>query len=433
LPTETLSTSDRFLISVELHTRDIPDIYASFARLVGERAWTKQADSLRREIRGNRFLEQYLLGEFSLVLALDRCAQLQKKYGAIPAPATLDRSLYAAMSFASQVSSMVHHAPAERRAGLISRVRGAMNNNDDLHALLLELQTATHFIRQGHSVTWPEIESTGRIDLLLPNLGPLGLQVECKAISADKGRKVHRRDALMFHHLLSKEISTSLRTMRVGHSVVLSVPERLPTAFAERKQLAASVKAQIHAGASAELPDGCTIRITEFDPKGVLAFDEQGRPQFDRTTIDQLTSTKNREVMIRGSGNGALVFVLQSTKDDSLLQYLFKTLKTAADRQFDNSLPALFVVGLNAIATDELTEIAGQDIDRTGPPTALRLGVSDFLSSNNRKPVIGVAFLSRSELANAKGHLVHGSGTVYYFPKQDSPLWNAEFKGLFPR
>ncbi|MDR2128218.1 MAG: hypothetical protein LBP52_04010 [Burkholderiaceae bacterium] len=75
-------------------------------------------------------------------------------------------------------------------------------------------------------------------DLLVPDIGNSGVEVEYKSISEDKGRKIHRRDALEFFHLVASKLARICKTLKVGLSVVLTVPGRLPTSYTDRKALA---------------------------------------------------------------------------------------------------------------------------------------------------------------------------------------------------
>ncbi|MBL8199681.1 MAG: hypothetical protein JNK40_01800 [Chromatiales bacterium] len=306
-----------------------------------------------------------------------------------------------------------------------------MRNSDHMRGLRLELQAATHFVKAGHKVSWPDVETgQGGADLVLPDFGPLGLQIECKAISADKGRKVHRREALTFNHLLSVELNNCLRTLNTGLVAVLTVPDRLPSAYKDRKELAVRVKQQILAGVSRDFPDGAQIRIDDFDIRQ-LRRDERDRPAVGRDDVDRLTSTKNRDALLKGNSVGAVLFVVQSARDDSVVPSIFSTLRQASASQCDPSIPTLFVVGLDGVTSDELNEIAEHDSINAAPPTALRRGLSDFLNSTNRGHVIGVSFLGRSGLVPSEGHVTVGSGRVYHFPKTDSRLWHESHAGLF--
>jgi hypothetical protein len=49
----------------------------------------------------------------------------------------------------------------------------------------------------------------------------------------------------------------------------------------------------------------------------------------------------------------------------------------------------------------------------------------------NRDHVVGVGFLSRSVLRPVADGTVDSGGTVYYFPRRESPFWHDDFSGQF--
>ncbi len=119
------------------------------------------------------------------------------RFGVIPRHEIENRALYPALSFAAQVLSIIDRSPREQAHRIVRRVHGALKKPDDMRAMQLELVAATHFARRGHSIIWPEeTDEIGTFDLLIEDIGTDGLEIECKSMSEDKGRKIHRRDAL---------------------------------------------------------------------------------------------------------------------------------------------------------------------------------------------------------------------------------------------
>lgn len=415
----------------DLETKDIPTTFHRFREAVGEEHWTKRASLIHQEIRGNQFLEALLLEEYSIVLALDRCSAVFRKLRTLPHDLTLDKSIYPAIAFAAQCLSFVENSPGPTQKGLLGRIRGSFRNSEDLRALQLEFHSATHFSRLGHRISWPETDRTGRVDLFVPSLGPVGLQVECKAISVDKGRKIHRREALVFWHKLDKALGPTTRQLRVGLSVVLTIPDRLPKDFSTQKALISEIRGCFLLGSSQSLSDGSHLRISEFDFAKSVSFDASGQPRISRDEIDRVSGTRNREAMLHFSRRGGVVFVLQSAKEDSFLDYVFETLKDAADRQLDPECPGLLVAAFQGIGPDGLYDVAGQDVFRRGPPTALRQRASAFFAKDSRPNITGLAFLSREVLGDVGDSFVHGGSAAYHFPNRDGSFWHEAFEGMF--
>lgn len=418
----------------EMRTADIPATYQRFADVVGDRNWTHRAAQIRAAIKHNRFLDSYLRSENEVAFGLDDCGELIKRYCGLPNDVVSNRGLYPAISFAAQSMSMMDLATPVEAERLRKRVAGAFQNPDDMRALRLELTVATHFARRGHQLQWPEMAGSGTFDLLVTDIGKSGVEVECKSISNDKGRKIHRHEALEFHHLMIGELAHIRKTLRLGLAVVLTVPDRLPTRYTDRLALAKRTRRQITLGQGELLQDGSHIRITEFDLSRLGDIAKDRRDKVARQIIQDVTNTQNREGMLMSTdAGGALAFVVQSAIEDDFLDATFKRLSEAAKWQLSRSRPALLMAGFDGLDGDQLNLIAEQDKDANQPPTALAIKVSRFLAADYRDYVVGVGFLSRGALRPLTEGVFDNGGTAYYFPKRESSFWCDDLGGLFQR
>ncbi len=419
-------------LKVELNVEDIPTIFARFRDVVGERYWLDRVRQVKSEIKGHRFLKDYLMEQNATAFAFAECSELANRYGSIPMHEMHNRALYPAISFAAQTLSIIDESSVEQARKVLRRIHGAFRNPDDMRAIRMELLAATHFILRGNSITWPEMENSGRFDLLIDDIGTNGLEVECKSVSGDKGRKIHRRESLEFFHLIKPDLDRFGRNLQTGLAVILTLPDRLPTSYRERSPLAHRAMEAIVASQNLSLEDGVHIRVSEFDSKGIRDLEEAFRSGNPRGLIDSLTVTRNREAMFVSSRNGGgVIFVLQSQKDDSLMQYIFDKLGWSAENQVSKNRPALFLVGLDSVGEEELISVAAQDFDSQRRPTELRREVSKFLNNDNRDHIIGVGFLSSSELKPKSNGVIRSSGAAYTFPNRESRFWHPDFAELF--
>jgi hypothetical protein len=336
------------------------------------------------------------------------------------------------MAFAAQILSITESSESTQRTQLVRRVHGALKNPDDLRGLRLELTAATHFLRRGLDVQWPELTGGGTMDLVIQGLGPQGLEIECKSISDDKGRKIHKREALEFCALVAPRLNDLGKGLKAGVAAVLTLDGRMPGNFMDRRKLAESVVRHVLSGSSNCQLEGANLRIHEFDPALLGEAGEDGHPVISRDQVDAITGTSNRQALIVGrKSGGAIVLVLQSTQDDSLLTYTFDTLSRSASRQLSGQRAGMFLVGLDGLEAESLMEVAHQDSTGDQPPTALRVKVSDFLASQGRDHVVGVGFISKGALRPASGGVTDSGGSAYVFPKRESPFWHSDFSGLF--
>ncbi len=419
-------------LKVELNVEHIPTIFARFRDVVGERYWLDRVRQVKSEMKGNRFLKDYLIEQNATAFAFVRCSELVNRYRSIPMHEMHNRELYPAMSFAAQTLSIIDESSVEQARKVVRRVQGAFRNPDDMRAIRLELLAATHFIQRGNSITWPEMEDTGRFDLLINDIGTNGLEVECKSVSGDKGRKIHRRESLEFFHLIKPKLDHFGRNLKKGLAVVLTLPDRLPTSYKERSALANRALGAILASKNTSLEDGAHIRVSEFDSESISDLKEAFNSGNPRELIDSFTVTRNREAIFMSNKNGGgVILVLQSQKDDSLMKYIFDKLGWSATNQVSKNRPALFLVGLDSVGEEELISVATQDFDPQQRPTALRREVSKFLNNENRDHIIGVGFLSSSGLKRKSNGVIRSGGAAYTFPSRESRFWHPDFAELF--
>ena len=247
-------------------------------------------------------------------------------------------------------------------------------------------------------------------------------------LSENKGRRIHRRDALEFWGELWRDLAGVAQNLRSGLAVVLTVPYRLPEDAGERITLARVVVSRILAGSGATLGGGAEVRIEPFDPANIEAAKDRGRKEL-RKAIDAATGTANREAAVYGTpAGGMLAFVMQSAVGDDVLDQVFATLDDSASRQFTRKRGSLFWVALQGIDADQLLSVHEQDSDPDEQPTALKLGVSNFLK-HAPGHIVGVVFSSRSGLFPVVDDSMDSGGTTNFFLKEESPLWHTSFRG----
>lgn len=408
-------------------TAEVPGIYRRLASAIGPEHWQGAVARQDAAIRSNHFLGDYLRSEYAIAYQLDKLRKLVARSGTVPWESCNDRTIFPALGFAAQVLGVMKTSTPKQARAFVKRVRTAFSSAENMHGLRLELQAATHFTRRGHRVSWHRVNNAGSFDLLIEDLGPLGLEVECKSISDDKGRRIHRREALDFWGSLWEDIAGVAQSLRTGLAVVLTVPYRLPTEAGERGRLSREVIAQVVAGRSATLTGGADLRVENFDPADIHAAVSNDRESL-RRSIDAATGTSNREAVLYGTpAGGLLAFVMQSAVEDDVLDQVFATLNDSAARQFTGQRGGLFWVALQGLDADQLLSVHQQDSDPEQRPTALRSGVSTFLNGA-LEHVVGVVFGSRSGLLPSEDGITDSGGSTNFFLKEESPHWHASFR-----
>src|SRR5258708_39813353 len=106
----------RLMLGIELHTGEIPNVFARFKSIIGDRHWRKRVADFKSDIRGNRFLAEYLEEENAIAFALSKCSDLVEKHGYIP---TQETWLYPALGFAAQALSIIDASAPQQAKQMI--------------------------------------------------------------------------------------------------------------------------------------------------------------------------------------------------------------------------------------------------------------------------------------------------------------------------
>lgn len=414
--------------ATEMTTAQASNMYGRLASAIGAEHWQGAVSRQEEAIRSNPFLRDYLRTEYAIAYQLDRMRKLVAEFGTVPHSYCNDPSIFPSLGFAAQVLRVLETSSVKQAKVFVKSVGNAFRNSENMHGLRLELQAATHFVRRGQRVAWHRLNDGGTFDLLIEDLGSSGLEVECKSISENKGRRIHRRDALEFWGEVWTDVVGAVQNLQSGLSVVLTVPYRLPVDPEERVALAREVVVRIRAESGATLSGGVEVRVNRFDATQIEAAKGKGRYEL-RSAIDAATGTANREATFYGtSAGGMLAFVMQSAVEDDVLKEVFATLDNSAARQFTRTRGGMFWVALRGLDTNQLLSLHEQDSSEIEQPTALRLGVSDFL---HRAPdhIVGVVFSSRSSLSPTVGGSTDSGGATNFFLKERSSLWHPAFRG----
>ena len=408
----------------ELDTSQIPDVYRRFADAMDENHWIKRGQQLLESSKRNTLLREYLWRENNVVFQLGRLRELCRSATYVPARSI--SSLYPAACLAHQLLSMMKTQDHATALKLRQRFYGAIKKPDSMRGLQLELAAATHFTSIGKRISWPETTGLGTFDLLVEGDSHPPLEVECKSIGQDKGRKLHAQEVIDFLGLVRPRLRELLQSFTGGLAVVLTIPDRFPNKYKERVALAKLLAQAILSGKDCQLEAGATVRLSDFDP-GVFPLEQTEEL---RKTIDKLTKTANRSVLImRTQAGGALALVLQSQRDDSVLVSTFNTLSDAARSQLTATRAGLLLVRFEGMAPQAMQALAIRDSGAGA--SGLQIETSRFLSSPNRSHVIGTGFLSHDAMQEVEGGVVKTFGTAYYFSNTYSSHWSDGFDNLF--
>jgi hypothetical protein len=196
--------------------------FPAFLDLSGGARWWRRVDQLYDEGKKSPFLAKIMSDHHWLELELSVQIAIWQEHGRLLPGEVFPRSM-AALLFAGMIVEAHKQLGTAGRNNLQGRLRGALKT--DFAGLYLELDVALGLIDQGFDVEFPDLEGTAAYDIRFGN-GDIVGEVECKSLSADAGRKIHRKDFYRFIDALAPSIAEYAK-----HSspavVVITLDDRL--------------------------------------------------------------------------------------------------------------------------------------------------------------------------------------------------------------
>lgn len=240
-----------------------------------------------------------------------------------------------------------------------------------------------HLVKRGAVLLMPELQGGGTYDWRA-SFGDTCFEVECKSISLDKGRKVHREQALLMHHLVQSRIWSLVNRIEGGLFVRINVPDRFPTGRDDVASLAEQTKTAILCAQEVRSPLG-VVNTHHFQLRGT-PFEKQDVSHEEVTRfLMNGYGVENNEAMTYGvPGKRAFLLVLQSLRADRVLDETFPALERAARMQLTGERPGVLVAKFEALHSQELHEIGIE----FGRPTVLRMCASKFLDKPRHQHVV---------------------------------------------
>lgn len=212
----------RFSIPEKLD--DLAAYLPQFINLCGNRAWEKRTEQLATDANTSPFLAKIVADHHWLEMELASQASVLKQQGSLQAEEIIPESM-AALFFAGMVVELEARLTAKGRKNLNGRIRDGLKAG--FPGLYLELDVGLALLDQGYDIEFPDIEESGQFDICFSNQEIVG-EVECKSLSADAGRKIHRRDFYRFMNSLHDPLRHSAAGSK-NQLLVITLEDRLPS------------------------------------------------------------------------------------------------------------------------------------------------------------------------------------------------------------
>jgi hypothetical protein len=368
--------------------RQVADIYPHKAgSLINKLVGFLGEDNVRRCLRRHEeamrcarpiLTEYYLKQRHPWLSGLEQYYELTNKAKSIHRHLTPE--LRALGSDAKKVVMLQKHMPDSVK----NKYKKDLLDMDSARNYLFEIQVAWHFFLKGYDLQWHEDDSTKRSEFLVRAPG-FDFNVECKRISVDIARKIHRRDLYGFADELIPEIEKRNCAGRLD--IILADRLKSGTFY----ELCAKVLKVIDGGV---LRGNCEIApfgSLELDLRcvcgAIVDLNERMKDLYERKADKAHGAIFARSE--KGRPVDPIELTVMSQKGDTVLDGI-KGRISKAGTQLDRSKAGIIVCFLEGINEFELRKL--------GSESDLQLMTCDALGKEKFSHVAGINYLSESML-----------------------------------
>jgi hypothetical protein len=402
-------------ISIEATRQDIAPAFDWIGGLLGS-VLDKRVAALRQQEQKNPLLAQYVRETYALEFALAEARKYRRSTGRLPKEDDF-HSLYGFLIPAHRI----HRAlPPEAIKAFEGQLMKAAGDPNGLRPFAYELGIATHLMGDSWDVQFADYCGLGRFDFLAGR-GLVEIEVECKAISHDRGRKIHRHEANRLADLILPSIEQLMETPGC-HLMRVTVPDRLGGSNDDMARVAAVVA---DASQNKSKAGHASARVD------YLASDLGSWPEPDdddfRPFFEQQLGLSNSHLLFCGRpGVSIVALAIVSAKPDNVQKYITALAKDAAD-QCSGTRPALLALNL----ADQLSPEEFDGLLRT--PGGIHNIAATVFESDQRSHVESIAFTAPQRArADGQGTIsLAGDLVILNNPK---PKFNcAEIRSIFQK
>lgn len=335
-------------VSVPIALERLADYIEPFLELSGKERWFKRTDQLYSEAQKSPYQGKTVADYHWLEMAISFQADVLAKERRL-LPELVTKSIQIALNFAAMAVEV--HSALSPRAKLVmeGRIRDALQAETGFASLYQELDLAQRLMDAGYEVHFCDMEGTARCDLYFSR-GSFTGEVECKSISADAGRQIHRKDFYRFMEMISPTLERHVQLQR-KEVLAITLKSRLSQDILWQAELA---------------EDSSSMLSTDAPP-----FAERGNAKFERVPLSELLEDiecwdekllydaciQRFGASIHVAGKltklGGCIIAMRSERSDDISKPLLEAMRKAAN-QLSGKYPAFIAIQEHDIEAPDL-------------------------------------------------------------------------------
>ncbi len=339
---------------VVLHEVDpLKPVLARFVNLAGEPAWAKRLAHLRRELEASPFRAKLAVDYnwLELILAdqIENADAAADQLHRDSAPHALPEVL-AARHFAQTVVLVHDQLTPRGQRRLEGRLRDGLQSKTGFSSIYLEIDVARRLLDAGYSVEFSDMDCTARYDLRFWR-GTAEGEVECKSLSADAGRKIHRHDFYRFMDAIGAQLADRL-SVPVREAIVVTLQDRLPSNETRQEELRSATR-RVLLQADLQTVQGSFFSIVREECKAQL--ESESPPRSERELYERYRRAYGDNCHVSGAllEDRSCMIVMRSQDEDDHSAPQLEALRKAAS-QFSGTRPAFIAVQYDDLTVADL-------------------------------------------------------------------------------
>lgn len=319
-----------------------------FLRLIGEDRWFKRADHLDAEQQKSPPRWKIVSDYHWLEMAISFQSDVLAREGHLRSE-LCDGLTLAALNFAATTVEVHVQLSQLGRQNLEGRLRDGLKAETGFAPLYLELDLAQRLMEAGFDVAFVDMEGAARFDLLFGR-GTFAGEVECKSLSADAGRQIHRKDFYRFMEAILPALEAQ-RALRRREVLVITLDARLSPKVADQVALLATTRSML-AGEARTVLTGDGFKVERQDLNTAIG----GASVTDAKALYKACGAAfGPNTHVAGSlteGGGCLV-VMRSKREDDTSKPMLEAMRKAAS-QLSRERPGFIAIQEHGIDAADL-------------------------------------------------------------------------------
>jgi hypothetical protein len=333
-------------------TSDINSLAASipaFISLVGDDRWHRRIEHLDKERRKSFFLWRIVADYHWLEMAISHQAAILQQKGHLLV-ASMDNKALAALDFAASLVQAHAGLSAGGKRVLEGRLRDCLKAEAGFAPISLEMDFAARLMAADYNVRFADMEGSGQFDLEITNGSFLG-EVECKSISADAGRRIHRKDFYRFMDAIASGIPSHAES-EGAFVIVVTLRDRLLSDEKSQRELRGAVTIVLSkSGPPTVIDRNFRVERRQY-PECLNGVPCDNRRRLYGACVSAFGAGCHVAGGLNRRGGGCLV-VMRSEAEDDTSRPLLDAMRKAAS-QFSRTRPSFIAVQFQEIEPADL-------------------------------------------------------------------------------